>query len=126
MAERPNDVSELQYFIGSANYLQKLIPHFADKMAPLYALLKLDSEWKWESTEQSAFDQIREAMSSDTTLGYHSCTRDVVLQVNASGKGLGAVMLQPDGNGQVRPIAYASRVLTVLVHNNHFQDPTTH
>ena len=111
-AVRPNDVSELQSFIGSANYLRKFIPHFADKMAPLYALLKLDSEWKWDSTEQMAFEQIREAMTSDITLGHYSCTRDVVLQVDASGKGLGAVMLQPDENDQVRPIAYASRVLT--------------
>ena len=101
-AVRPDDVSELQSFIGSANYLRKFIPHFADKMAPLYALLKLDSEWKWDSTIQMAFEQIREAMSSDTTLGHYSCTSDVVLQVDASGKGLGAVMLQPDENDQLR------------------------
>ena len=49
-----------------------------------------------------AFEQICEAMSSDTTFGHYSCTRDVVLQVDASGKGLGAVMLQPDENDQVR------------------------
>ena len=111
-AKRPNDISELQSFIGSANYLRKFIPHFADKMALLYALLKLNSKWKWDSTEQMAFEQIREAMSSDTTLGHYSCTRDVVLQVDSSGKGLGAVMLQPDENDQLRPIAYTSRVLT--------------
>ena len=116
-ASRPNDVAELQSFIGSANYLRRFIPRFAQTMAPLYALLKQDSKWKWGPVEENAFDQIKDAMSSDTVLGHFSCSNDVGVQVDASGMGLGAVLFQPDQDEYLRPIAYASRVLTAAEKN---------
>eukprot|EP00117_Sycon_ciliatum_P015218 scpid18577/ scgid6200/ Retrotransposable element Tf2 155 kDa protein type 1 len=111
-AKPPKDVAELQSFIGSANYLRRFIPHFAEQMAPLYTLLKRDTKWNWGPTEQQAFEQIRNAMSTDAMLSHFSMTKNVVLQVDASGFGLGAVLLQEDEDGFLRPVAYASRVLT--------------
>ena len=111
-AKAPNDVAELQSFIGSANYLRRFIPHFADKAAPLYKLLKKSTLWHWGPEEQQSFLSIKAAMSSDMVLGHYSTDRSVVLQVDASSLGLGAVLLQPDTSGFLRPIAYASRVLT--------------
>ena len=116
-ARQPNDIAELQSFIGSANYLRQFIPHFAQKMAPLYVLLKRDTAWHWGAAEQTAFDEIRNAMSEEATLSHFSMTKDVVLQVDASGKGLGAVLLQQDENKFLRPVAFASRVLTTAEKN---------
>ena len=111
-AKPPKDVAELQSFIGSANYLRRFIPHFAEQMAPLYTLLKRDTKWNWGPKEQQAFEQIRNAMSTDAMLSHFSMTKNVVLQVDASGFGLGAVLLQEDEDKFLRPVAYASRVLT--------------
>ena len=116
-AKQPNDVSELQSFIGSANYVRKFIPHFAEKMAPLYTLLKRDKPWCWDIQEQNAFEEIRNSMSTNATLAHFSLSKDVVLQVDASGLGLGAVLLQPDEEKSLRPVAYASRVLTPAERN---------
>ena len=111
-ANAPTSVNELQSLIGSANYLRRFIPHFATKMAPLYALLKKDVPWKWGKEEESAFTEIREALCSAEILAHYSLTKDTVVQTDASGKGLGAVLLQKQEDGALRPVAYASRVLS--------------
>ena len=36
----PTNVSELQSFLGSANFLRKFVPHFAKLASPLYGLLR--------------------------------------------------------------------------------------
>ena len=107
----PSTVSELQSFIGSANYLRKFISNFAQLMAPLYALIKRDAAWRWSKCEDDAFNAVKDALGSAQVLTHYSTDRDLILQTDASGYGLGAVLLQPDVNGDIRPVAYASRVL---------------
>ena len=46
-------------------------------------------------------------ISTETTLAYYDKSKPVVLQVDASGKGLGAVLLQEN-----KPITFASKALT--------------
>ena len=110
-AQSPTALNELQSFIGSANYLRKFIPNFASIMSPLYALLKKDTVWKWSDVEQHAFAEIKRALCSTEVLAYYSNAKSLKVQVDASGVGLGAVLLQEESPGEFRPIAYASRVL---------------
>ena len=110
-AKAPTNVGELQSFIGSANYLRKFIPNFAQKMSPLYDLLKRESTWRWGDLEEKAFGDLKSVLSSTDVLAHYSLSEELILQTDASGQGLGAVMLQPDSQGDLCPIAYASRVL---------------
>ena len=118
-ARQPNDVWELQSVIGSANYLRQFILHFAQKMTPLYVLLKRETAWHWGTAEQHAFDEIRNTMSDEATLSHFAMTKDLVLQVDASGQELGAVLLQPYKNEFLQPVVFASRVLTAAEKNIH-------
>lgn len=111
LAKPPSTVSELQSFIGTANYLRRYVPHFASVMAPLYSLLKKEAKWQWGEPEQSAFKKIKEILCSETVLAHYSPSKETILQTDASGVGLGAVLLQKE-NGEFHPVAYASRVLT--------------
>ena len=70
-------------------------------------LLKKDAEFTWNETYQDAFDSVKSLVCSDTTLHYFDFHRPVIIQVDASKKGLGAALLQ-DGC----PVAFASKVLT--------------
>jgi hypothetical protein len=59
-------------------------------------------------TVEGAFEETCSlALSTDRVLRYYDVTKPVVLQTDASSKGLGAVLLQ-DGF----PVAYASRTMT--------------
>ena len=75
--------------------------------APLCGLLKKDVEFTWNETHQDAFNSVKSLVCSDTTLHYFNICRPVIIQVDASKKGLGASLLQDRC-----PIAFASKVLT--------------
>ena len=71
--------------------------------------------------QQQAFDQIKEALSSDTVMGYFDFKNEREIIVDASPVGLGAILVQcSPGQLDNRIIAYASHVLTEA-EKRHFQ-----
>ena len=75
--------------------------------APLHELLKKDTDFTWNCTYNAAFQHVKEAVISDTTLRYFDPSLPMTIQVKASQVGLGAALLQ---NG--KPVAFASKSLT--------------
>ncbi|XP_022777483.1 uncharacterized protein K02A2.6-like [Stylophora pistillata] len=77
---------------------------------PLYELLG-NRPWNWTSSCEQAFSNVKQALTSETTLTHYNPELPVELSVNASPHGLGAVIMHVYSNGIRRPIAYASRTL---------------
>ena len=107
----PTNVTELQEFLGQVTYLSPFIPGLSTLTAPLWELLKKDTDFIWNCTYDTAFEQIKEAVIGDTTLRYFDPSLPMTIQVDASQLGLGAALLQ---NG--KPIAFASEALTKTEH----------
>ena len=105
----PTNVTELQEFLGLVTYLSPFIPGLSTLTAPLRELRKKDTDFSWNCTYDTAFEQIKEAVVSDTTLRYFDPSLPMTIQVGASQVGLGAALLQ---NG--KPIAFASKALTKI------------
>ena len=103
----PEMPSQLQKFLGMVTYLSPFVPSLSSFTVPLCGLLKKDVEFTWNETYQDAFDSVKCLVCSDTTLHYFDVCRSVIIQVDASKKGLGAALLQ-DGH----PLTFASKVLT--------------
>ena len=103
----PTNITELQEFLGLVTYLSPLIPGLSTLTTPLQELLKKDTDFIWNHTYNTTFEQIKEAVISDTTLRYFDPSPLVTIQVDASQVGLGATLLQ---NG--KSIAFASKALT--------------
>ena len=103
----PTNVTELQEFLGLVTYLSPFIPGLSTLTAPLWELLKKDTNFSWNCTYDIPFEWVKEAVISDTTLRYFDPSLPVTIQVDASQVGLGAALLQ---NG--KPIAFASKALT--------------
>ena len=103
----PTNISKLQEFLSLVTYLSPFIPGLSTLTAPLQELLKKDTVFMWNHTYNAAFEWVKEAVVSDTTLRYFNPSLPVTIQVDASQGGLGAVLLQ---NG--KPIAFASKGLT--------------
>ena len=110
-AAPPVNVSELQSFIGTANFLRKFVPGFAEILFPLYKLLRKGTPWKWGKAEQNAFANIKSALCSDSVLRHYNPEAELVLQCDASSIEVGTVLLQPGADGSLEPVAYASRTL---------------
>lgn len=73
---------------------------------PLTDLLKKDG-FEWGSKEQRAFDELKQKMISSTMLALPNFEEQFVVKSDASGYGLGAVLM----HNQI-PISYFSKGLT--------------
>ena len=100
-AAPPTNVSELQSFLGSANFLRKFVPDFAKLASPLYGLLRKEVPWRWSKLEQDAFDNIKAALCSDSVLRHYDPMAELILQCEASSVGVGAALLQPGPDGSL-------------------------
>ena len=103
----PTNVTEFQEFLSMVTYLSPFICDLSTLTAPLRELLKKDADFTWNASYETTFEQIKEAVISDTTLRYFDPSLPVTIQVDASQVGLGTALLQ---NG--KPIAFDSKALT--------------
>ena len=74
-------------------------------------LNKKDVEFSWGDQCEQAFNQLKEHLKSTPLLCYPDFSRPFILETDASGVGLGAVLAQEQTDGTVKPIAYASQSL---------------
>ena len=109
----PSGKADLVRLLGMATYLDKFCENLAAITRPLRDLLKESSAWVWEEPQREAMARLKEAMSSLPTLRRFDLQLPVVLSVDASPTGIGAVLLQ---NGQ--PVAYSSTSLTPTQRRN--------
>ena len=66
----PPNVTKLQEFLGMVMYLLSFIPGLSTLTAPLHELLKKDTDFTWNPTYDTAFQCVKDAVISYTTLLY--------------------------------------------------------
>ena len=103
----PQDKESLQRFLGMLTYLSKFIPNLSQIASPLRALLEKDTAWEWHHEHQDSFNKLKQLATTAPVLKYFKPDRPIKLSVDASSKGLGAVLIQDE-----HPIAYASKSLS--------------
>ncbi|GFT93470.1 retrovirus-related Pol polyprotein from transposon opus [Trichonephila clavipes] len=77
----------------------------------LQSLLKSGVEFHWGPEEVEAFNSLKKALTSDPVLGMYDERASTEIHTDASGYGIGAVLVQIQNNVE-KVIAYASRTLT--------------
>lgn len=108
----PETVGEVKSFLGLVTFVDKFVPHRATKTEKLRALANADTFY-WSEAEDLEFQDFKQkALKTIKTLGYFNTSDRTELFVDASGVGLGAVLIQFDDNGAPRIIACASKALT--------------
>lgn len=124
----PTNVDEVRSFLGFCGYYRSFIKDFSKIVRPLNSLLAghgvpkksrrkatpkttKKTTWKWTDEEQTAFDKIKELLTSPPILAYPDYQKPFVLHTDASMDGLGAVLCQ-EIDGKERVISYASRGLS--------------
>ncbi|VDI07885.1 Hypothetical predicted protein [Mytilus galloprovincialis] len=113
----PENMKELQSYLGLVNYYRKFIPDMSTVLQPLNELLAKKSKWNWNENCKKSFLKISQLLSSTKVLAHYDPNINVELAVDASPYGLGCVISHKYENGEERPIAYASRTLTSAERN---------
>jgi hypothetical protein len=108
----PQNVPELQRFMGMINQLAKFVPNLADYTTPLRFLLRKDIAWVWGDQQESAFQKVKELLLSPPVLAHYNPQRPTVIAADASNNGIGAVMWQIQPDGSRRPVCFISRSLS--------------
>lgn len=114
--EKPVTVRALRRFLAMVNFYRRFIPRAAELQLKLYDLIKSrrknDStpiQWSGETIE--AFEECKQSIVNAALLAHPHPTGEILLDVDASDKGIGAV-LQQKVNNRIVPLAFFSRRLT--------------
>ena len=107
----PANLKNLRSFLGLASYYRRFIPRFAVEANPLHALTSKDSPFIWDSACQEAFECLKQLMTEAPLLAFPDFHQSFLLETDASGLRLGAVLSQKQEDGTIRPLAFASRTL---------------
>ena len=107
----PNTVKQVQRFIGLANYYRRFIQNFSRIAEPLTRLTRKGVPFIWTSEQQSAFNALKLALTTDPVVVIYREDRPVSLHTDASKVGIAGILMQPDDNGYKRVVAYYSRLL---------------
>ena len=99
---KPKNFGDVRKLLGMTGYFRNNITNFSKTAEPLYVLLKKadgqsnlsKSRLSWGETQQEALDQLLLCLLEPPILTYRDHNREFILHVDASGKGLGAVLWQ--------------------------------
>ena len=112
-ATAPTSVTEFKSYLGLVNYYHRFMRNLSGILAPLYKLLQKDQPWEWGDDQQRAFDKSKELLQSSRVLLHYDPKVPLILSCDASPYSVGAVLSHKMADGFDKPIAYASRSLSL-------------
>ncbi len=94
----PKRKKNVRAFLGLAGYYQRFIPEFLSITSILSDLTRKDSpdKVKWMEETNRAFKRIKKVLTADPILQSPREDLPFVLQTDASGLGIGAILSQQD------------------------------
>ncbi|KAI3828904.1 hypothetical protein L1987_03015 [Smallanthus sonchifolius] len=99
----PKTPTEIRSFLGLAGYYRRFIQDFSKIALPLTKLTRKEVKYEWGLTQE-----LKEKLTQAPVLALPEDNEDLVVYSDASGQGLGCVLMQ-----RGRMIAHASRQLKI-------------
>ena len=89
----PTDVAGVKRLCGMEQYMSSFLPDLAKTIEPIRALTRKDTPFVWSMECKNAFDILKRNLSESPCLAYCDVSKEVVIQVDSSKHGIGAVLL---------------------------------
>jgi len=106
----PTSLTEVQSFLGFANFYQRFIKDYSRVARPLTELTKGEKkEWKWNRQAEEAFRELKQWFTTAPILAHFDATKPVIIETDASNFAIGAVLSQRNEEGRLHPVAFHSQ-----------------
>jgi hypothetical protein len=100
----PTSVSDIQCFLGIAEYYRRFMEGFSKISKPMTELLKKDKQFEWTPTCEASFQELKKRLTTALVLVMPDMEKPFSIYCDASGQGLGCVLMH-----EGRVVANASR-----------------
>ena len=113
----PTSFTKIRQYLEATGFYRRFIKGYTKIARPLQDLISKDgSKLKKEEVTLSpaaldAFQQLKLKCMTAPVLAFANFNKPFLLETDASGEGLGAVLQQLQADGKYHPVAYASRAL---------------
>src|SRR6266540_5131917 len=119
----PTNKKEVQSFLGFTNFYQRFIKDFSEHARPLFDLTRNDARWRWEGTERSAFDSLKQSVTAAPVLISPDSTRPFRIEANSSNFATGAILSQVSAEDKKwHPVTFLSKSLSPIERNYEIHD----
>lgn len=108
--KRPHNLRSLRGFLGILQYYKRFVNNMSQKAVALYELLKKGRRWKWSTTEENAFIELKNSFYESLLLRHPNFNLPFILRTDASDHAISAELLQVQDDIEV-PICFISRIL---------------
>jgi len=109
--QRPNSLTEVQSFIGFANFYRCFIQDYSRVARPLTELTKKEAEkeWAWNPEAETAFKELKQRFTTAPVLAHFDASKPVIIETDVSDFAIGAVLSQRDEENRLHPVVFHSR-----------------
>jgi hypothetical protein len=87
-------MSEVRSFLRLAGYYRRFILNFSKIVKPITELLKKGNKYVWSEACDEAFKHLKKLLTTSPVLAQPNTTRPFDVYCDASGTGLGGVLMQ--------------------------------
>ena len=98
--------------MGMMSFYSSFIKNFAIIAAPLYDLTKKNVKFSWSNKAKKAFEILKSKITDKIVLSKFDSEATLIVEVDASPVGVGAVLLQKHKNNKISTLSFASRKLS--------------
>ena len=106
----PTSLTEVQSFLGFANFYCRFIQDYSRVARPLTELTKgSKKEWEWNPKAEEAFQELKRRFTTVPILAHFDATKPVIIETDTSDFAIGAVLSQRDEKERLHPVAFHSR-----------------
>ncbi len=109
----PQNVKHVQSFLGFTNFFRRFIRDYSSIASPLYNLTEKGKMLYWSNECNHAVRTLKKCITTAPLLVTPRTGPDkkFVISTDTSNKGIGAVLLQEQPDGSLRPCSYYAKTL---------------